>query len=165
MLKQLCVVAGSAALTLGLTALPATAAQPDGHGFDQYGYNDNARIFNGSADGVDRNLDGTVWGDPTYAGDHVVMKWSAAWDKGNAEGWTGSYPNAWTTNEYNGKVPGGSGEVWHYKIVWVGSDLEDSPYWVDGGYPVWGQFEVVMDQGTTPEGHAVYAHGTPNGLG
>jgi hypothetical protein len=30
----------------------------------------------GKADGVDRVLDGKVWGDPTYANDWLVMKWS-----------------------------------------------------------------------------------------
>lgn len=53
-----------------------TATVAAGTGFDQYGYNDTARVFNGLADGVDRNLDGTVWGDPTYAKDKLVMKWN-----------------------------------------------------------------------------------------
>jgi hypothetical protein len=165
MLVKALAAAGAAALTLTVTALPASAAPSHDGGFDQYGYNDTARIFNGAADGVDRNLDGTVWGDPTAANDRVVMKWSAAWDRGNEEGWTGTYPDAWTTNEYNGRVPGGSGDVWQYKIKWVGADLEASPYWVDGGYPIWGQFEVVMDHGSSAEGHQFFAHATPNGLG
>jgi len=29
-------------------------------GFDEFGYNYQARVFVGKADGVDRNLDGTV---------------------------------------------------------------------------------------------------------
>ena len=44
-------------------------------GFDQFGYNYQARIFVGSADGVDRTLDEAVWGDSTYANDNLVMKW------------------------------------------------------------------------------------------
>src|SRR3989344_1775656 len=89
-------------------------------GFDQFGYNYQARIFVGSADGVDRILDKAVWGDSTYANDHLVMKWSKAWDDArfNDGEWT---PDAWEDNEWNGKVPDGSGEVWHYKIIWVGS--------------------------------------------
>ncbi|TDA39279.1 MAG: hypothetical protein DSO08_02465 [Candidatus Methanomethylicota archaeon] len=51
-----------------------------GGGFDEYGYNYEARIFVGKADGVDRVLDGKVWGDPTYANDWLVMKWSKAWE-------------------------------------------------------------------------------------
>src|SRR5512146_2480425 len=90
--------------------------------FDQYGYNDKARIFNGPADGVDRKLDGAVWGDPTYAKDHLTMKWNAAWDACNAAGndSASACAGAWLDNEWNGAAPGGSSEVWHYKIVWVG---------------------------------------------
>lgn len=132
-------------------------------GFDQFGYNYGARIFNGLADGVDRNLDGTVWGDSTYANDHLVMKWSKAWDDARFNGapWT---PDAWETNEWNGNVQGGSNVTEHYKIIWVGSDLENSPYWRQGGYEVWGEFEVIMDQGTDATGHWWYAHARPTGM-
>jgi hypothetical protein len=133
--------------------------------FDQFGYNYQARIFVGKADGVDRVLNGKVWGDPTYADDMLVMKWSKAWDDARFHGapWT---RDAWCTNEWNGAVAGGSGEVWHYKIIWVGSELENSQYWVDGGYPIWGQFETIMDHGIIGgEGHYWYAHAQPNGLG
>lgn len=136
-----------------------------GNGFDEFGYNYKARVFSGKADGVDKSLDGAVWGDPTYANDHLVMKWNAEWDRGNAEGWTD--PNgydAWENNEWNGAVPNGSGEVWHYKIKWVGSELENSDLWVDGGYAIWGQFEVIMDQGMTKgEGHEWVTHAIPTG--
>ncbi|MBI2232796.1 MAG: hypothetical protein HYU56_02665 [Candidatus Aenigmarchaeota archaeon] len=143
-------------------------------GFDQFGYNYQARVFVGAADGVDRTLDGTVWGDPTYANDHLVMKWSKAWNDARFNGapWT---PEAWEDNEWNGNVPGGSGETWHYKIIWVGSELENSPYWRDGGYAIWGQFEVIMDQGVSDTnyncdssnngGHQFCALATPNGYG
>lgn len=64
-------------VVMALLSLPAAALA---NGFDQFGYNYNARLFVGPADGVDRNLDGAVWGDPYYATDHLVMKWSKAWD-------------------------------------------------------------------------------------
>ncbi|MBI2652409.1 hypothetical protein HYX00_02990 [Candidatus Woesearchaeota archaeon] len=132
-------------------------------GFDQFGYNYKARIFVGAADGVDRILDGKVWGDPTYANDQLVMKWSKAWDDARFHGaaWT---PDAWVDNEWNGMADG-SQSNWHYKIIWVGSQLQNSPYWRNGGYPIWGQFEVIMDQGTDATGHQWYAHATPNGYG
>ncbi|PJE63372.1 hypothetical protein COU89_03700 [Candidatus Roizmanbacteria bacterium CG10_big_fil_rev_8_21_14_0_10_45_7] len=44
-------------------------------------------------------------------------------------------------------------EVWHYKIVWVGPELEASPCWREGGYPIWGQFEVIMDHNTVDREH------------
>ncbi len=144
---------------VAIVALPVVAKG----GFDQYGYNYNARIFVGKADGVDRVLDGAVWGDPTYANDHLVMKWSKAWDDArfNKAPWT---PAAWETNEWNGQVPGGSGEVWHYKIVWVGAGLQDSPYWVPGGSPIWGQFEVIFSQGTEANVHFWETHAIPTGF-
>jgi hypothetical protein len=134
-------------------------------GFDEFGYNYDARIFVGPADGVDRVLDGAVWGDPTYANDLLVMKWNAEWDRGNAEDWKNPPYAAWEDNEWNGAVPGGSGEVWHYKIIWVGSELENSPYWRDGGYAIWDQFEVIMDQGTSDGEHIWYTHAIPCGYG
>ena len=135
-------------------------------GFDKFGYNYDARIFVGKADGVDRVLDGMVWGDPTYANDHLVMKWNKAWDDCNDHGYNDPIycAGAWTTNEWNGQVPGGSAYSEHYKIIWVGSLLEKSPYWVPGGYAVWNNYEVIMDQGTGPDGHFWYALATPNGL-
>src|SRR3989344_4729095 len=111
-----------------------------GGGFDQFGYNEKARVFTGPADGVDRNLDGTVWGDSTYAKDKLVMKWNAAWDACNDAGNDDedACAGACVNNEWNGATPSGSQEVWHYKIVWVGSASVDSPHWQEGGYPVWG---------------------------
>ncbi len=138
-----------------------------GTGFDQFGYNYNARIFVGKADGVDRVLDGLVWEDQTYANDQLVMKWNEAWDLCN------DYGNddityclgAWTSNEWNGMMPDGTQSVWHYKIIWVGSAGEASPYWLPGGYLIWGNYETIMDQGVDSSGHQVYAHATPNGYG
>lgn len=134
-------------------------------GFDQFGYNYQARLFNGLADGYDRDLDGTVAGEPKYAKDRLIMKWSKAWDNARFHGaeWG---PDAWCDNEWNGNVPGGTGETDHIKIVWVGKDLK---YWREGGYPIWGEFEVIFEQGkygngpatewlakTNPAGYGIY---------
>lgn len=151
------------AAAIALTS-PASAAG----GFNQYGYNYGARIFSGPADGVDRVLDGKVWGDPTYASDHLVMKWNAAWDACNANGYDNPQycAGAWVTNEWNGMVPGGSQWTEHVKVIWVGSAGTSSSYWVAGGYSIWGNYEVILDQGMAP-GHIRYvaAFATPNGLG
>ena len=169
-----------AALVLVTTvAFPALADKPSSFdangnatslvadaGFNQFGYNYTARIFSGPADGVDKILDGKVWGDPTYANDLLVMKWNAEWDRGYAEGW--AYPPyaATLTNEWNGLVPGGSGWTEHVKIVWIGNCGADGVRLADGGYCIWGQFEVIMDQGLDPTaGHVWYALATPNGFG
>ena len=115
-----------------------------------------------------KNLDGAVWGDPTYANDHLVMKWNAAWDACNANGFNDpAYcAGAWTTNEWNGMVPGGSQWTDHIKIIWVGSAAINSSYWIDGGYSIWDNYEAILDQGMAP-GHVrlVYAFARPNGLG
>lgn len=148
------------------TSSSVLAAKPSDKGFNEFGYNDQARVFVGLADGVDRNLNGTVWGDPTYTNDKLVMKWNSEWDRGNDENWAnldGNGYDAWENNEWNGAVPGGSGEVWHYKIKWVGAELVNSPRWVEGGYPIWGQFEVIMDQGTADGEHLWFTHGIPSG--
>lgn len=135
-----------ATLILLITSSPVLAAKPGNTGFDEFGYNYQARIFIGKADGVDRVLDGKVWGDATYANDHLVMKWSKAWDDARFHGAPWS-PEAWCSNEWNGMFPGGSQEVWHYKMIWVGPEPENSPYWREGGYAIWGQFEVILSQG------------------
>ncbi len=139
-------------------------------GFDKYGYNRNARIFNGT---------GLSWcmgklgydeaGCREYLGanadDKLVMKWNAEWDRGNSEGWSDSHYAAWENNEWNGKVPGGSGSVWHYKIVWVGNCVSKPALVPEGGACIWGQFAVIMDQGTDSGGHLVISHAIPNGYG
>ena len=156
LLRRIAVVASLA--LIGGVALAAG-------GFDQYGYNYGARLFSGPADGVDRTLDGTVWGDPTYANDHLVMKWSKAWDDARFHGapWT---PDAWLDNEWNGNVPNGSGWTEHVKIIWVGPALAASPYWRDGGYAIWGEFEAIVDFGNDPDHvRTVYAHAAPAGYG
>lgn len=92
------------------------------------------------------------------------MKWSKAWDDARFNGgiWT---CDAWLNNEWNGQVPGGSGEVWHYKIVWVGPTLQNSGCWREGGYPIWGEFEVILSQGTVANQHFWDAHAKPTGYG
>ncbi len=92
------------------------------------------------------------------------MKWNSEWDRGNEEGWSNPPYDAWENNEWNGQVDGGSGEVWHYKIKWVGTELENSDRWEDGGYAIWGQFEVIMSQGTA-DGHFWDCHAIATGYG
>ena len=149
-------------LVIAVCAVPLFAAG----GFDSFGYNYQARIFVGRADGVDRMIDGSVWGDPTYANDHLVMKWSKAWDDARFNGapWT---PQAWVDNEWNGMLADGSKVSEHVKIVWVGPDLEKSPYGRAGGYPIWGEFEVIFDHytGADPTNHYWMAHAIPAGYG
>lgn len=147
------------------------AAKPADKGFDQYGYNNTARIFNGTGTSwcQAKSLPDNCMG--IYSPDKLVMKWNAEWDRGNAEDWTDSNGyDAWENNEWNGKgVKGGSGAVWHYKIKWVGACGADGTVLADGGYCIWGQFDVLMDQGSDPsinDGlHTWLTHAKPNGYG
>lgn len=156
-----------------LLSFGAPIAQAGGGGYDEFGYNYKANNFVGPADGVDRTLDGTVWGDPLYGNDHLKMKWSQAWDdsvfgpdgvryNGDELPWT---RKAWEDNQWNGRVPGGSGEVWHYKIVWVGDCGPDGAELPDGGYCIWGQFEVIMSHGTVDSVHEWETLAKPAGYG
>lgn len=156
------IVAWTVAAVLGAAGVTAVGAAG---GFDEFGYNDQARVFRGPADGVDRNLDGAVWGDPTYANDHLVMKWNAEWDRGNDEGWSNPPYAAWNDNEWNGRVPGGSGETWHYKTVWVGDCVADPTLVPEGGYCIWGQFAVILSHGTAGGEHIWDARALPAGYG
>lgn len=160
-MKKIVSVVLALALLLGISSTVFAG------GFDQYGYNDVAGVFNGPADGVDRVMDSQVWGDPIYANDHLVMKWNQEWIRGKTENWSKPPYSAWESNEWNGAFPGGSGEVWHYKIVWVGPCTEGAIL-PEGGYCIWGQFEVIMDQGTYHDGGAMHlwlAHASPTGYG
>ncbi len=153
-------------IAVAIFALSAKTAMA---AFDEFGYNDTARVFNGLADGIDGKLDGKVWGDTTYANDKLVMKWNSEWDRGNAEGWTD--PNgydAWENNEWNGMGKNGSGAVWKYKIVWVGDYIANPDLIPDGAYGIWNQFITIMDQGKDPNyepGHIWFTHAKPAGYG
>lgn len=158
-------LAGTAAgvAAMAVLAVPALAAG----GYNQYGYNYTARNFNGTGSSwcLAKGLSADCMGD--YSADKLVMKWNAEWDRGNAEKWTKPPYNAWTNNEWNG-MKDGSGAIWHYKIVWVPPCGADGTPLANGGYCIWGQFEVLMDQGKDPgfgPGHIWFAKSSPAGYG
>jgi len=158
------IFAGTLVAGLALVAGVVLAAG----GFDQYGYNDTARIFNGTGESwsLAKGLPANYLG--IYAPDKLVMKWNAEWDRGNAENWANPPYDAWENNEWNGNVKDGSGAVWHYKIKWVGDYSADPSLIPEGGYGIWGQFAVIMDQGKDPSfgpGHLWFAHAIPTGYG
>ncbi len=156
-------------LSLTLMLFAAPVAMAGGNGFDEFGYNDTARIFNGTgmswckAKGLSESWCINYLGES--ANDKLVMKWNAEWDRGNDENWSNPPYAAWTNNQWNGKVPGGSGDVWHYKIKWIGPCGADGTTLPDCGYCLWGEFEVVMDQGTMDGQHTWFTHAVPNGYG
>lgn len=168
MRRELLVFLAAAAVLVACEQQPTATRHPELGtpqltGFDDLGYNRTARIFVGPADGVDGVLDGKIYGDPTYAADHLKLKWNAEWDRGNDEGWSNPPYDAWEDNQWNGMKPGGSGETWHYKIKWVGACGGYGTPTGDGGYCIWGQFEVVSSHGTYLGEHFWDAHAIPTG--
>ncbi len=160
-----------AVIALALSASGALAAS-GGHGFDEFGYNTNAHVFVGTGSSWCQGKLG--WNASTcdaymgvYANDHLVMKWNAAWDACNAAGNDNATAcvGAKLTNEWNGMVPGGSNETEHVKIIWVGSEGNQSQYWRPGGYLIWNNYEAIMDQGMMDHTRWVSAHALPNGFG
>lgn len=155
-------------MLVALTVMSALADKPSDTGFDDNGYNTTANLFNGPASGwcLAKGMAADCMG--IYSNDNLVMKWNNEWNRGNQEGWSKPPYKAWTSNEWNGMFTGGSGAVWHYKIVWVGSCGSDGTRLANGGYCIWGQFEVIMDQGVDPTygpGHFWFARATPAGYG
>ena len=138
-------------------------------GFDQFGYNRDARVFVGTCHSWHQGKFSSTDEQATaycgiYDNDKLVMKWNAEWDRGNAENWVNPPYDAYLNNEWNGKVSGGSGETEIVKIKWVGACGSDGTPPADGGYCIWGQFEVLMDHYTGRDSLWL-AHSTPNGYG
>jgi len=171
--KNLVPTTASLSVSGGTCTVPIGGVLTDvSTGFDQWGYNRCARVFNGTYSsycaegGASPTACGTLYG--IYLPDQLIMKWNAEWDRGNSEGWSNPPYRAWLDNEENGKKPGGSGAVWHYKEQWVGPCGANYTRLPDGGYCIWGIFEVLMDQGLDPSvdaGHIWNALAKPNGYG
>ena len=140
--------------------ITASNGDPLKLGYDQYGYNYQARIFNGTYDSSDRVLDGKYWGaDVDYADDSLVMKWSEDWlsnldctgdnkldrgDNGTSMGWT--------TNHVEGDYIGLDGDSHHYtysvKIVYDGGTA------CGAGQPtcLWGLYNSIQEEYNDPDG-------------
>ena len=135
-------------------------------GYDQFGYNYQAHMFNGTYDSLDRIL-GDDEGpylvgdesDPSVAtfDDSLIMKWSDAWianvdcnddgklDRGLVDGTVGGTSRGWLTNQVEGDYLDAEDAVQHYtyfvKIVWVGPDG-----------PLWGEYEIIEQVINDPAG-------------
>jgi hypothetical protein len=153
-------------------------------GYDEWGYNYQAHMFNGMYPGAYRNA---AWTLP-YANVHLMMKWNDAWLSNKDcdgdglldrhygyESYIGS--GAWLTNhmwetyELNGET-----HTWNYfvKIVAVPEDAYlEGGFWytVDGleiGPEIWGPFaEILTVYNDTGSGeHGVeYKGEAPTGFG
>ena len=133
-------------------------------GYDEFGYNYQAHIFNGRYCDYDR----TIGGD--YCDVDLIMKWNDAWMSNKDcdedglldrhygyDTYIGS--GAWVTNHQSGKVEvNGKLRTWTYfvKIVAAPADaVKDGAYWytVDGieiGPVIWESFAIIQQVSNDP---------------
>ena len=137
-----------------------SAGNPIQNGYDQFGYNYQSHMFNGTYDSSDRTIDGKYWGSTgDYVDDSLIMKWSDAWlsnvdcngdnklDRGLVDGVVGGTSLGWLTNQNEGDYDsdGNGTQDAHYtyfaKIVWTGP-----------GSPLWGQYTIIQEVYNDPVG-------------
>ncbi len=148
-----------------------SAGQPIEVGFDMYGYNYQAHLFEGTYDSVDRKLDGKYWGQVgDYVDDALSMKWSDDWlsnvdcngdhklDRGLVNGTPTGISSGWLTNHANGYYIDGNGEQHYTYFVKIGYFGPDSP--------LWGSYDILEEVYNDPAGgyHGVTIYSDP-GLG
>ncbi len=132
-------------------------------GYDQWGYNYQARMFNGLYDNFSRPVT------PATSGDvNLQMKWSDDWlsnldcngdgklDRGldAKTGASTGVSKGWLTNHEEGDYLGGDGEMHHYtyfvKIVWVGPAPAGTDPWADKR--IWGEYAIIEEVFNDPYG-------------
>lgn len=164
-------VAAPVCATIQTGTIRDSAGNPIQTGYDRFGYNYQAHMFNGTYDSSDRVLDGKYWGIPAsvdYADDSLIMKWSDAWlanvdcngdgklDRGLVKGVVGGTSLGWLTNQNEGDYDsdGNGTQDAHYtyfsKIVWVGP-----------GGSLWGQYEIIQEIYNDPAGGFRFKVGAP----
>lgn len=150
---------GSCTLANGNTASP---------GFDQYGYNRCAHIFNGAWEGYctepKRNAPPDCYG--VKRDTKLNMKWNEEWDRGNATGWSQGPYDAYLDNETKGYYVDGTPFSEHFKTRWdAGCVASSGTSSSNGGECIWGAFEVLMYQGKEDGFHFWWTKLTPAGYG
>lgn len=137
-----------------------SAGNPIGLGYDKWGYNYQARMFNGYYGNFSRPAV------PVTSGDKLIMKWSDSWlanvdcngdhklDRGLVNGVVNGVSMGWLTNEMKGSYTDANGPQ-HYtdfvKIVWVGP-----------GGDLWGQYNIIQEiYNDTGTGNYRFKDGAP----
>ncbi|MEX2028176.1 MAG: hypothetical protein WD988_01600 [Candidatus Curtissbacteria bacterium] len=176
--KKFLIGSAAGAVLLASSAFPALAAPSacttikDGtitdsagnalvSGYDKWGYNYQAHMFNGYYDNFARPAV------PVTSGDKLIMKWSDSWlanvdcngnhklDRGLVDGVVGGTSLGWLTNQVNGTYIDASGNTQNYtdfvKIVWTGP-----------GSPLWEQYTIIQEVYNDPAGGF---HGLLNKVG
>ena len=147
-----------------------TCTLANGHvvatGFDAYGYNRCASNFNGTFAGwcAARGEGPTCAG--TTGDTKLVMKWNDGWDLGNFEKWSHGPYNATLDNEIKGALADGTPFSEHFKTHWdAGCVSSAGVASSNGGSCIWGQFEILMDQGSQDGSHIWWTKMSPAGFG
>ena len=113
----------------------------DSGGFDEWGYNYKAHIYNGRYCDYDRVAGGD------FCDVKLVMKWNDAWlSKDRVRPDTYINSGAWVTNHQFGSYIGDDGfsHDWDYFVKIVAMPSVGYDCSLSGGYPIWGQFCVVQ---------------------
>lgn len=181
-MKRILILTLALVLLLGLIATPVMAGKPDKDdgcitiqdgvlttkdgtllttGYDQYGYNYQAHMFNGRYCDYDRVIGGA------YCDVKLVMKWNDAWLSNKScdgdllldrhwgyDSYIGS--GAWCTNHQSGWNDDGSRWNYFVKIVAAPTDAyAEGGYWyaADGteiGPSIWGAFAIIQQVSNDP---------------
>lgn len=131
-------------------------------GYDQYGYNYQAHMFNGLYDNFSRPPVPVTTGEV-----NLIMKWSDDWlanqdcngdnklDRGLnfKTGVSTGTSMGWLTNHMEGDCLTLSGDSIHVtyfvKIVWVGAEISPDPW---AGKRIWGEYAIIEEVGEDPSG-------------
>jgi hypothetical protein len=145
-------------------------------GFDQWGYNYQAHMFNGLYANFSRPATPATEGDV-----NLIMKWSDDWlsnkdcngdyklDRGGESGANANISKGWLTNHEEGDYLGGDEQYHHYtyfvKIVYdEGAACQAASYGC-----IWGQYNIIEEVWNDPfnEHHGVSRESlvNPAGLG
>jgi len=152
----------------------ASTGEPITPGYDEFGYNYQAHMFNGRYCDYDR-VSGGAYCDVT-----LVMKWNDAWlsnkdcdgdgklDRHNGfDSYIGS--GAWETNHQSGTYIGDDGKEhkWTYFVKIVAKPTADYDCAAHGGEEIWGAFCIIQSVFNDPYGgyHGLEFKAARPGLG
>lgn len=123
-------------------------------GYDEWGYNYQAHLFNGGYCDAYRDA---AWCQ-AYADTNLLMKWNDAWmSNKDCDGdglldrhygfasYIGS--GAWETNHQSGTYENEDGKIchWNYFVKIVAKPTADYSCEANGGQEIWGEFCVVQE--------------------
>ena len=129
-------------------------------GYDKYGYNYQAHMFNGFYDNYSRPAELVT------SGDKLIMKWSDAWlanvdcdgdgklDRGLIDGVVNGTSMGWLTNHYTGSYEVDDKTKHFTDFVKIG--------WIGLGGDLWGQYTIIQEVWNDP---ATGLHGLTSKLG